>query len=202
MPLDKLKYDANFTAGGLLFNEFKALEDLLVNKDFENLIKIEEEQNNLIGIATNSARKRIITEIKRRNKVAPNGFWEHFYNWSEEEQKLALFYLCLKAYPLIMDIHIDVALKKYRIGAKLDAYDIQMRFEEIMSYGEEVASWSMATLKKLNVQYRKALRDAGLYDAKKVLKKPIKPSNQFWNFFKEINEHWFLEACFMDKKLI
>lgn len=199
MPLDKPKYDANFTAGGLLFNEFKALEDLLLSNDFENLIKIEEEQNNLIGIATNSARKRIITEIKRRYKVAPHGFWPHFYNWSEDEQKLALFYLCLKAYPLIMDIHIDVALKKYRIGDKLEAYDIQMRLEEIMSYAKEVADWSMSTVKKLNVQYRKALSDAGLYDATKVLKKPIKPGNQFWDFFKGINEQWFLEACFMNK---
>ena len=199
MSNNKTKYDANFTAGGLLFNEFKALEDVLVSEGFENLIKTEEEENNHIGIATNSARKRIISEIKRRYKVAPSGFWSHFFNWSEDEQKLALFYLCLKAYPLIMDIHIDVVLKKYRIGAKLNAYDIQMRFEEIMSYDEEVASWSMLTFKKLNVQYRKALRDAGLYDAHKILKKPLKVSNQFWDYFKEINENWFLEACFMNK---
>lgn len=199
MSNNKTKYDSNFNAGGLLYNEFKSLEKLLISDDFEKLIKLEAEQNNLIGIATNSARKRIITEIKRRYKVAPTGFWDHFYNWSEDEQKIALFYLCLKAYPLIMDIHIEVALKKYRIGAKLNAYDIQMRFEEIMSYNEEVASWSMSTFKKLNVQYRKALRDAGLYDSNKVLKKPLKPNNQFWNYFKETNEQWFLEACFMNK---
>jgi hypothetical protein len=195
----KSQYDANFTAGGLLFNEFKALENLLVSDNFENLIKIEEEQNNIIGIATNSSRKRIVSEIKRRYKIAPAGFWDHFYNWSEDEQKLALFYLCLKTYPLIMDVHLDVALKKYRIGAKLDAYDIQMRFEEIMSYDEEVSNWSELTFKKLNVQYRKALRDSGLYQVNKVLKKPSKPGNQFWGYFKEINEHWFIEACFMDK---
>tara|TARA_B100000497_G_scaffold118800_1_gene145422 strand:+ start:803 stop:1054 length:252 start_codon:yes stop_codon:yes gene_type:complete len=60
------KYDANFSAGGLLFNEFIALEVLLLSKNFEEGIAIEEEQNNVIGIATNSARKRIISEIKRR----------------------------------------------------------------------------------------------------------------------------------------
>ena len=98
-----------------------------------------------------------------------------------------------------MDIHIEVTLKKYRIGAKLEAYDIQMRFEEIMSNDEEVASWSDATLKKLNVQYRKALRDAGLYSTVKRLNRPEKISTQFWNYFKEINEPWFLEACFMDR---
>ena len=195
----KTKYDANFTAGGLLFNEFKALEDMLISEDFENQIKTEEEQNNLIGIATNSSRKRIITEIKRRYKAAPSGFWDHYFQWSDDEQKLALFYLCLKVYPLIMDIHLEVILKKYRIGAKLDAYDIQMRFEEIMSYDEAVASWSPITFKRLNTHYRKALKDAGLYNTAKVLKKPLKPGNQFWSYFKEINETWFLEACFMDK---
>lgn len=97
-----------------------------------------------------------------------------------------------------MDIHIDVSLKKYRIGAKLEAYDIQMRFEEIMSYKEEVASWSMLTFKKLNVQYRKALRDAGLLK-KETLQRPMKASNHFWDYFSEINETWFLKACFMDK---
>lgn len=194
----KKKYDANFTAGGLLFNEFRALEKLLVSDDFESLIKIEEEQNNIIGIATNSARKRIITEIKRRNKNAPREFWIEFFNWSEEEQKLGLLYLCLKTYPLVMDIHIEVALKKFRIGANLQAYDIQMRLEEIIANDEEVAKWSEATFKKINVQYRKALTDAGLLK-KETLQRPTKASIQFWNYFIEIKEQWFLEACFRDK---
>lgn len=199
MSISKIKYDSNFTAGGLLYGESKALEDILISKQFDQLIKQEEEENNKIGIATSSARKRVISEIKRRHKAAPIHFWDHFFNWNESEQKLSLFFLVLKTYPLIMDIHLEVALKKYRIGAKLEAYDIQMRFEEIMSNDEEVGSWSDATLKKLNVQYRKALRDAGLYNTAKKLKKPDKISTQFWNYFKEINEPWFLEACFMDR---
>lgn len=192
------QYDSNFNAGGLLFHEFKAIEAMLISDDFDNLIKLEADQNNVLGIATNSARKTIITEIKRRHKIVPRSFWEHFISWTDDEQKLALFYLCLKTYPLIMDIHIEVALKKYRIGSKLEAYDIQMRLDEIISYDEKVASWSVTTLKKLNRQYRKALKDAGLYE-KKTLQRPSKVSNHFWSYFKEINEPWFLEACFMDR---
>ena len=41
----KSKYDANFTAGGILFNEFTALEDMLLSKNFEERISIEEEEN-------------------------------------------------------------------------------------------------------------------------------------------------------------
>lgn len=62
------KYDANFTAGGLLFNEFKALEPLLVAVDFETLIKEEEKQNSRIGIATHSSCKWIDFKIIRRFK--------------------------------------------------------------------------------------------------------------------------------------
>lgn len=192
----KSKYDANFTAGGLLFNEYKALEKLLLSDNFEELIKIEEEQNNVIGIATNSSRKRIISEIKRRYYMAPTGFWNIYFHWSEDEQKLALLYLCLKTYPLILDIHLEVTLKKFRIGANLVAYDVQMRLEEIMSYDEEVGNWSMLTLQKINEQYRKALKDAGLYHADNTLHRPMKASNAFWEYFKGINEQWFIEACF------
>ena len=92
---NKTKYDANFTAGGILFNEFTAMEDMLLSEKFDERISIEEEENNVMGVATNSARKRIISEIKRRYNVAPNDFWIHFFGWNENEQKLALFYLHL-----------------------------------------------------------------------------------------------------------
>ena len=191
------KYDANFTAGGLLFHEFRAIKLLFLSNNFIELIQQEKEKNNIIGIATNSARKRIILEIVRRYKKAPNQFWNYFFNWKEEEQKLGLFYLILKAYPLIMDIHIEVTLKKYKTGSELSSYDIQMRFQEIMSQNENVASWSDATLKKLNEQYRKALLDAGVFDGK-FLKKPTKATPQFWEYFIENGEGWFLKACFID----
>lgn len=194
---NKTKYDANFTAGGLLFTEFKALEGILLSPNFKALVKIEEEENKVIGIATNSARKRIISEIKRRYNKVNTGFWIHFFEWSDYEQKIGLFYICLKTYPLILDIHIEVALKKFRMGSKMDAYDIQMRMEEIMSYDEDVANWSESTFKKINVQYRKMLRDILMYNGKK-LSVPDKVNPLFWDYFKQINEHWFLKACLID----
>ena len=119
MTIKNKKYDANFTAGGLLFNEFIALEVLLLSEKFEEGIAIEEEQNNVIGIATNSARKRIISEIKRRYHLAPDDFLRHFFGWHENEQKLALFYLCLKTYPVVLDLHYEVTIKKFKSANKL-----------------------------------------------------------------------------------
>ena len=91
----------------------------------------------------------------------------------------------------------EVALKKFRTGNKLEAYDIQMRMDEIASNDEEVSKWSDSTFKKINVQYRKALKDVGLYNGS-TLKRESKASSSFWEYFKNKNEYWFLEACFVN----
>jgi len=191
------KYDTNFAAGGILYHEFKSLQKILLSDNFDELIKNEIEQNSVIGIATNAARKRIISQIIKRYKCAPNGFWTQFFDWNENEQKLGLFYLCLKTYPLILDIHFEVGLKKYKTGSKLDAYDIQMRMDEIASADVNVAGWSDSTFKKLNTRYIKAIKDVGLFNGK-TLQKPSGVSNIFWNYFENSNESWFLEACFIN----
>jgi hypothetical protein len=188
-------YDANFTAGGLLLNEFRALEGMLLGDSFVKEIELEEKSNSVIGITTMSARKRIISEIKRRNSLAPIGFWNHFFQWDQLEMKFGLLYLCFKTYPLIMDIHIEVALKKFKTGNTMNAYDVQMRIDEIASKYDHVSQWSNSTLEKINVQYRKALKDVGLYDGSNLIR-PLKISSTFWRYFEEINEGWFITACF------
>ena len=193
---NKTKYDANFTAGGLLLNEFTAIQPIIMTNDFDELIKVEVEENKLIGIKTRSARERIIAEIKRRHQNSSKNFWDNFYNWNVKEQKLALFYLCLKTYPLIFDIHFEVTLKKFKLGAELKDYDIQMRLDEIASVDDYVAGWSESTFRKINVQYRKVLRDAGLYKGLKLSKSSIY-NPDFWKFFTDNKEQWFLDACFI-----
>ena len=196
MKTETKSYDANFTAGGLLINEFKALEALLIGDDFESKMQDEERSNRIIGIATMSARKRVISEIKRRNSNAPIGFWNHFFNWNEQEMKFGLLYLCLKTYPLVLDIHIEVAIKKFYTGNIMNAYDIQMRLDEIASKDQNVSLWSSSTLEKINVQYRKAIKDVGLYDGSNLLR-PLTIPPAFWRYFEEINEGWFITACFI-----
>jgi hypothetical protein len=190
------KFDANFTAGGLLLNEFKALGPLLLGNDFEKELKSEEVSNSVIGIATMSARKRIIAEIKRRHSIAPIGFWNYFFQWNEHEMKFGLLYLCFKAYPLVLDIHIEVALKKFKTGNTMTPYDVQMRMDEIASNDEYVSQWSNSTLEKINVQYRKAIKDVGLYDGSNLIR-PFNISPIFWQYFEDIQERWFLTACFI-----
>jgi hypothetical protein len=72
-----------------------------------------------------------------------------------------------------------------------------MRMDEIASFDEEVSKWSDSTFKKINVQYRKALKDVSLYNGK-TLNRESNASISFWNYFKINNEAWFLEACFVN----
>lgn len=196
MQTNNLTYDANFTAGGLLHHEFISLEVVITGDNMLEQLKKEEVQNNYMAVNTLSARKRILSEVKKRLSYAPSGFWDHFYSWSEKEQKLALFYLCLKAYKVVFDIHWEVSLKKFLTGGEIDAYNISMFLDELASKNNIVASWSNSTIEKINVQYRKAIRDAGLV----MENKPVKPNGlneSFWTYFKNIDETWFLEACFI-----
>ena len=196
MKIETKKYDANFTAGGLLLNEFNRLESLLFSDEFKKLILDEEENNNMIGIATKSARKRVISEIKRRYNNAPPGFWNHFFDWNLDEKKFGLLFLCFKTYPLVLDMHIEVAIKKFKTGNTLSAYDLQMRLDEIASKDDYVSEWSQETLEKINVQYRKAIKDVGIYDGSNLIR-PLKTSSTFWQYFEDIHEGWFLTTCFI-----
>lgn len=189
-------YDANFTAGGLLYYEFIKLEPILLGNSVVKDIKEEAEKNQLMGVKTHSARKRILSEIERRFKNMPLNFWNWFYALQETEQKLALFYVCLKTYKVVFDIHWEVTLKKFVTTGILDPFDIQMFIDELQSKDENVATWKETTQKKINVQYRKALADCKLLKGQN-LSSPVNISTDFWVFFSELNDQWFKKACFL-----
>ncbi len=196
MQTNTTEYNSSFTAGGLLYQEFIALESIINDIHFPDLIDKEEQENQFIAIKTLSARKRIIPQIKLRVKTVHPNFWNEFYTWTEKEQKLGLFYVILKTYRLIFEIHWEVTLKKFKTGDLLEPYSIKMFIDELSSKNEEIANWSEKTIDKVNSRYRKALNDAGLMNNKRLII-PQGIQENFWNYFKINNENWFLEACFM-----
>lgn len=195
MTSSNSKYETNFSARGLLHKEFGRITSLLNEDDFLFRIKGEIKVNEIIGIATEQARKRAITEIVRRYEAVPKSFWDWFVNLSSAESKLALFYVCLKTYPIVLDFHLEVALKKYRTGSDLNAFSIQMRVDELSAKYEEIENWSETTINKINSQYRTTLRDCGLLEGETLIQ-PLGISNSFWNYFQSIGENWFQEMCF------
>jgi hypothetical protein len=191
-----IAYDANFTAGGIFFNEYSALKDHLLDEEFIGLLKNEIQENKILGVATLSARKRIVSEIIRRYNTMPKSFWELFQHLNEQETKLALFYVCLKTYPIVFDLHFNVSVLLEKKGEMLNDFSVQMRLDELSTSSTEIGSWSITTLKKINTQYRKALKDTELVKQGNLVK-PFLVSDSFWEYFKSTNEAWFLQACFI-----
>lgn len=195
MKETKKKYDANITAGGLLHNEFTAISPILTDDDFVDKIEKERELNSFIGIPTESARKRVITEIIRRYEIVPTDFWFWYLTLTQNKQKLALFYVCLKTYPLVFDLHLEVAMKKYKTGDYLTPYSVQMRLDELSASDSEIGNWSENTLDKINSQYRKVLKNCGLL-TNETLQAPSNIADSFWEYFDSIGDGWFKELCF------
>lgn len=189
-------YSASFTAAALLYPEHIRMKDMLLSADFDRLVDGEVEQNHLLSIKTRSARKRTVQEIKKRFANAGDGFWPFFFQRGEEEQRLALLFLCLKTYPLMMDFHIEVALKKWKeMSLHLDRIDMQMRMDEIASAHPEVDAWSESTKTKTITVYIRAITEAGLLK-KDTLQQPRHIEPGFWEYFTRNGEQWFREACF------
>lgn len=193
------KYSASFIAAALLYQECLRMKEILLSPDFEKRIGQEVEENAVLSVKTRSARKRITQEVRKRQAVAPDGFWSFFFQQPEEAQKLALLFLCLKAYPLMMDFHIEVTLKKWRSKSlELEFFDLQMRLDEIASQDAVVADWSATTHRKTITVYLRTLSEAGLLK-KGQLAKPEKIAPDFWKYFIQKGEAWFVEACFLNK---
>ena len=193
------KYSAAFTAGALLYSEINAVLSLLKQENFVLLLDQESKENILLRIKTEAARTRVVTELKRRVRVVDLSFWHFYEERQENEQKLALLFVILEAYPLAYDFHFEVVLKKWRsLDYNLERFDLQMRMDEIESQDEEVAQWTDSTKTKLLTNYLRMLREAGLLGRTR-LRKPENIDSSFWEYFVAAGAPWFLEACFLSK---
>lgn len=193
------KYSASFTAGSLFVNEFSALGHWLIDEHRFVLLNNEIKQNNLLSIKSETARKRVVSEIKKRIQAVDDTFWPFFLNCTEPEKRLALFYLCLKTYPLVFDLHFEVVVKRWRIlEREISAYEVQMRMDELASYNDSINEWSSETRQKLITVFLRMLREAKLLN-QNTLMKPTVTNADFWYYFIQQGDEWFLDACFLPK---
>jgi hypothetical protein len=193
----KSKYDTNFKIGGLFFKEFISLKDIVLSDRFGELMAEDIEKNNFMRISTRSARVRIGREIKRRVEIAPDGFFDNFYSWTTRQQKIGLFFLCLKAYPIVLDMHFDVAVPNFKKGAGLDSYSLTLFFETLSSQDKYVDEWAEQTKSDIASTYRGVLRELGLLDDSDNLTRTDESDPMFWEYFKLNGNAWLKEACFL-----
>jgi len=190
-----LKYNGTFSSNGILFNETISLVQILKNDNVEDGLAKEVKENNLLQINSEATRGRAVREIRKRNKYTEPGFWDHFDHSTENEQRLFFFYLCLKTYRILFDLHFLITVKRFYIDSIMpETFYYKMAVDELASENEKVASWSETTLKKTLSNYRSLLRVSRLLKSDMLTSPNVDDS--FWDQFKTIGEIWFLEACF------
>lgn len=190
-----LKYNGTFSSNGILFNETISLVQILKSDNVEDGLAKEVKENNLLQINSEATRGRAVREIRKRNKYTEPGFWDRFDQSTEPEQRLLFFYLCLKTYRILFDLHFLVTVKRFYIDSTLpETFYYKMAVDELASGNEKVAAWSETTLKKTLSNYRSLLRVSGLLKGDMLTSPNVDDS--FWDQFKMNSEIWFLEACF------
>jgi len=188
--------DGSFTAGGLLFRETTAIAPLLEKDDFVELLAEEVKRNEYIKIRSEAARTRSLREIRKRFINAENDIRKSFLNQSEREQRLTLLYLCMKTYPLVFDMHFEVTIPKINaLGSLPDNYHYLSRIDTIAQRQEDSVINTESTRKKLVTVYRRMLNEAGIISKEKP--NPIFVPDSFWCPFIQLNDSWFIEACFL-----
>ena len=191
-------YSASFTAGSLLHKETTALLPLLLSEDSEKLVKQEIKQNNLLKINSENSRERTVREIMKRLTFTDHSFWTLYAGRTVEEQKIMLFYLCLKVYKLMFDFHFNVTVRQWNSSTPtVEPFLYQMELNEISGKVDSVYNWTDATKGKTISVYLRILKDIALLDDKTNRLKSVPVSGDFWNYFIGLREIWFLDACLL-----
>jgi len=191
-------YSASFTAGSLLFKETSCLLPLLLSEHPKSLIEEEIKNNHLLKINSEKARKRTVLEIIKRISFVKSDLWLFYAERNVCEQKLLLFYVCLKAYKLMFDFHFNVTIKRWNSSSRqIDSYHYRMELDEIAAKDKAVDSWSNDTKNKLISVYLTILKDIGMLDKKSNMLSQVDAAKDFWHFFEINYEDWFLDACLL-----
>lgn len=198
MNIVQSKYSGAFVAGALLHDEMTAMLPLLLHPNRVKLVKEEVKNNQYLGIQAQLSRTRVMIEVERRFDNVPLAFWEHYQTCSTEEQKVLLFYVALNTYKLLFDFHTQVTMPNWKEGYKeLQVDSFMAVLNKIAMYHPEINDWSEKTLKKCISVYMRMLRQVGLLAVNSKRFKTLSMDEPLYNYFLEIEEPWFLDACLL-----
>ena len=191
-------YSASLTGCSFMLDEMTACLPLLMDDNSEELISREISESNILKMKSLQTRRRAFAEFKRRFEAVPLKFWERYQNMDKTQQQVAMYFVCLKAYRILFDLHINVALKKWssanRIVTKRDA---MAEIYEIASGDSFVDDWSDLTKERVASAFLTYMRKAELLDEKSMLQAPRLNDNDY-RIYIEMGQDWFLHACFLE----
>lgn len=190
-------YLISFTAGGLLYDEFISLYSFL-NEDKINSITKEIKTNNFLKTNSQAARQRIIQEVRKRYNAVSNNAFLNFLDLSQNEQKIFLFYTCLKTYSIIFDFIFDVIIEKWLSrDVTVDKSTVLFFLDQQSATHMEIEDWKDTTIQKVASVMVRILNEVGILQNGEL--QPLEAGNTFWYNFIEYGDPWFLQACLLNK---
>ena len=191
-------YSASFTAAALMHGEMNAVLPYLLKDGSEETIKLIENSVEILPIKSAAGRYRITHEMVKRFNAMPQAFWVDYQTFPEPQQKLALFYVILKAYRLLYEFQLNVAVKRFNSANNtLQIDDLWMEFYNIAARDPFVESWTDRTKKTCIKSYLTMLRQAGLLNPETGTLQRIDIAQEAYIPFVQLGELWFLQACFV-----
>jgi excisionase family DNA binding protein len=194
---EQQKYSASFTAGGLLFEETLALLPYL-NPNSINMIEEQIEDNTLLATNSEAARERVIREIRKRYAAAGDAAFSEISRSNPEEQKILLLYVCMKTYSLLFDFIIEVVTEKWLTrDLVVNITDVERFLDRKSITHTEIEEWTDRTQKDTSSITIRFLKQSGLLLNETL--NPLSGSNDFWRFFVDAGDFWFLQAVLLSK---
>ena len=198
MTKPKSIYSAALTGCSFMIDEMNACLPLLMDDDSEALMKQEVSENNVMMMKSQQTRYRASVEFKRRYNAMPRIFWEKYLNMPRQQQLMAMYFVCLKTYRILFDLHINVALLKWKSANRIVTKNEAMaEIYEIAANDEFVDSWSEETKDRVASAFLTFLRKAGLMNESGELQAPNLQDEEY-HIFIEMGDEWFLQACFLE----
>lgn len=199
MVKNKSIYSAALTGCSFMIDEMTACLPLLMDENSEELMKREVSESNILLMKSQQTRYRAAVEFKRRYAAVPADFWYKYLNMGRPQQLVAMYYVCLKTYRILFDLHINVAMKKWKsANRKVTKNDAQNEIYEIAANDEFVDSWSDETKDRVASSFLTFMRRAGMLDETDTLQAP-KLQEADYRIYLELGDSWFLQACFLEQ---
>lgn len=192
-------YTAAFTGCSFMMYEMNRLLPLFLAENSQELLAKEIEENNVLMVNAVASRKKYISELSRRFHAVSPSFWADYQGMDEAAQRLAIFFVLLSTYRIVLDFHLNVGLKKWNsIDQHVHYDDVAMELSQIAANDEFVDTWSDNTKKRVVSAYLTFINQAGLYDKKSFeLHKPGNISDSDYAYYVQTGREWFLEACLL-----
>jgi len=192
-------YSAALTGCSFMIDEMNACLPLLMDENSEELMRREVSENNVMMMKSQKSRSKASLEFRRRYNAVPSQFWVKYQNMSRQQQLMAMYYVCLKTYRILFDLHINVALKKWKSANRtVTKNDAMSEIYEIAANDTFVDSWSEETKDRVASSFLTYMRKAGILNETGELQAP-KLQDSDYRIYVELGDSWFLQACFLEQ---